>query len=289
MVRCASVGKRVAMKRFFLYIAGFFLLYFPLSGCTFSLPKDVVPLDFIDPCPKWTLLELEKNIPFFDHNTDTTTLQCVLHQLRYSKRAFIHQTASVARICFLLADRTQADPIRRERFASEGVHWAEIALAESGQEDGEVYYYLAVNLGISVKEHMTLALQNLDRLLSSLEKAVDLSPDVNYAGPYRVLGMLYLKAPPWPLGIGDGDRALRLLNEALRRYPNHPKNQIFYAQALWEVEGEDRTEEAKKHLEQALMLMDQEYWKGARNRWIKDLNHVAKEAGIELTGFAEPE
>lgn len=275
------------MKRFFPQVAGFFLLCFPLSGCTFSLPKDLVPLDFSDQCPKWTLAQLQEKTSFFDHNTDTFTLQCALDLLRHSKRAPIHGTSSGARICFLLADRIYEDPIRRERFASEGVYWAEIALAGNNQEDGDVYYYLAVNLGISVKEHMTLALKNLNRLVSSLEIAIERSPDVNYAGPYRVLGMLYLKAPPWPLGIGDGDRALELLNEALLRYPEHPKNQIFYAQALWEVEGEEKKEEIQKHLEKGLKLMNQEHWKSAKDRWMKDLSHVAEEAGIEIPGYTE--
>ena len=67
-----------------------------------------------------------------------------------------------------------------------------------------------------------------------------LTPDVSSAGPYRVLGMVYLKAPPWPRGIGDGDKALELLQEAVRRSPEYPLNRIFYARALWEVEGEDR-------------------------------------------------
>ena len=180
-----------------------------------------------------------------------------------------------------MANRTERDQIRRERFASEGVRWAESALAKGDKEDGNVYYYLAVNLGIAVKEHMAVALKNLDRLVSSLEKAIELSPDVNNAGPYRVLGMLYLMAPPWPQGIGDGDKSLELLQEAMRRYPEYPKNRIFYAQALWELEGEDSQPEVIEQLEEALRLMHQEKWKTVRGRWMNDLNYVADEVGIK--------
>ena len=275
------------MKNLFLQITGFFLLCFLHSSCTVSLPKEVVSLEPMYKCPEWTLAQLEKNAPLFNLNTDTFTLQCALALLRNSKRVPIHHTSLGSHICFLLADRTNTDQIRRERFASEGVYWAEIALTGDGKEDGDVYYYLAVNLGISVKEHMALALKNLDRLVSSLEIAIELSPDVNYGGPFRVLGMLYLKAPPWPRGIGDGDRALELLHKAVQRHPEHPKNQIFYAQALWEVEGEEKKKEIQNYLEEGLKLMNQEYWKSAKERWIGDLNYVAKEAGIELeTGNA---
>ena len=271
------------MQNFFLQVTGFLLFCFLLSSCTFTLPKEEVSLTHTKKCPEWTLAQLEKAARLFAHNTDTFILQCALDLLRNAKGAPIHQTSTGSHICFLLADRTDTDQVRRERFASEGVHWAEIALAESGKKDGDVYYYLAVNLGIAIKEHMALALKNLDRLVSSLVKALELSPEVNYGGPYRVLGMLYLMAPPWPQGIGDGDRALELLYEAIERHPEHPKNQIFYAQALWEVEGEDRKEEIQKHLEEGLRLMHLEQWKSVRDRWMKDLNYVAQEANIKLS------
>ena len=137
-------------------------------------------------------------------------------------------------------------------------------------------------MGIAVKEHPAIALKNLERLVSSLEKAVELSPNVNSAGPYRVLGMVYLKAPPWPQGIGDGDKALELLQEAVRRFPEYPKNRIFYAQVLWELEGEDREEEVIEHLEEARRLLYQEKWKTVRVRWMKDWTILAEEVGIQL-------
>lgn len=278
-----------SMKNVLQHLMVLFLLFTLLYGCTFSLPKDIVSLDPVDKCPDWDLAQLAQNVPLFNHNTDTFTLQCALHLLRNSKPASIHKTSAGSHICFLLADRTTADQVRRERLASEGVRWAEIALKENGKEDGDVYYYLAVNLGISVKEHLALALKNLDRLVYCLEKAIELSPDVNYGGPYRVLGMLYLKAPPWPRGIGDGDKALELLHKAVERHPDHPKNQIFYAKALWEMEGEDQKKEIQAHLEEGLRLLNQEEWRSARDRWIGDLNDIAQEAEIELPEHTETE
>jgi tetratricopeptide (TPR) repeat protein len=251
------------MRNFFFSLTGFFLLCSFLAGCTFSLRKEIV---------------------YLYPSADTFILECALDLVRNAKGGPIHQTSAGAQLCFLLADRTETDQIRRERFASEGVRWAERALAESAQDRGDVYYYLAVNLGIAIKEHTAVALKNLDRLVSSLEKALELSPDVNYGGPYRVLGMVYLMAPPWPQGIGDGDRALELLQEAVRRYPEYPKNQIFYAQALWELEGEDMKQEITGRLEEALRLMNQEQWQSVKDRWIDDLNYVAKEAHIKLSG-----
>jgi tetratricopeptide (TPR) repeat protein len=271
------------MRNFLFSLTGFFLLCSFLAGCTFSLRKDIVYLYPSDECPQWTPVQLEENLHTFNDTTDTFILECALNLVRNVKGDPIHQTAAGAHLCFLLADRIETDQIRRERFASEGVRWAERALAESAQDRGDVYYYLAVNLGIAIKEHPTVALKNLDRLVSSLEKALELSPDVNYGGPYRVLGMLYLMAPPWPQGIGDGDRALELLQEAVRRYPEYPKNHVFYAQALWEIEGDAEREAVTRHLHEGLVLMNQEPWQSVKDRWMVDLNYVAQEAHIELS------
>jgi tetratricopeptide (TPR) repeat protein len=271
------------MRNFFFSLTGFFLFCSFLAGCTFSLRKEIVYLYPSDECPAWTPVQLEENLHTFNDTTDTFILECALNLVRNAKSAPIHQTAAGAQLCFLLADRTETDQTRRERFAAEGVRWAERARSESAQDRGDVYYYLAVNLGIAIKEHPAVALRNLDRLVSNLEKALELSPDVNYGGPYRVLGMLYLMAPPWPQGIGDGDRALELLQEAVRRYPEYPKNHVFYAQALWEIEGEAEEEAITRHLDEGLMLMNQEQWQSVKDRWIDDVNYVAKEAHIELS------
>lgn len=270
------------MRNCFFPVVVLLLLSSTLASCALSLRKELVNLDHLETCPQWTLSQLVEQVALFGDTTDTFILHCALALLRNSDGTSIYQSAEGPKICFLLADRTETDQIRRERFASEGVRWAERFLKAGDKENGDVYYYLAVNLGIAVKEHPAIALKNLDRLVSSLEKAVELSPEVNSAGPYRVLGMVYLKAPPWPQGIGDGDKALELLQEAVQRYPDYPKNRIFYAQALWELEGEDKEEEVVEHLEEALQLLNQEKWKTVRGRWMKDWTCVAEEAGVQL-------
>jgi tetratricopeptide (TPR) repeat protein len=270
------------MRNCFFPVVVLLLLSSPLASCTLSLRKEVVSLEHLDRCPQWTLSQLEAQVALFDDTTDTYVLHCALDLLRNADGNSVHQSAEGSKICFLLADRTETDQIRRERFASEGVRWAEGFFKASDKENGDVYYYLAVNLGIAVKEHPAIALKNLNRLVSSLEKAIELSPNVNSAGPYRVLGMVYLKAPPWPQGIGDGDKALELLQEAVQRYPEYPKNRIFYAQALWELEGEDSKQEVFEHLEESLRLLNQEKWKTVRIRWMKDWNYVAEDAAVQL-------
>ena len=147
-----------SMRYFFSFVTGFLLLCSLLVSCTLSLRKEMVSLDYLDTCPQWTLSQLEEQVALFDDTTDTFNLHCALGLLRNSDGNSIHQSAAGSQICFLLADRTETDQIRRERFASEGVRWAEGSLKASDKENGDVYYYLAVNLGIAIKTHPAISL-----------------------------------------------------------------------------------------------------------------------------------
>jgi hypothetical protein len=260
--------------------AGALLIGILASGCTFTLPEDIVDLGAQDTCPHWNPEELRVRAREFDHRTDTFTLQCALRGLRSASPAPVHRTEAGARICYLLADRTTADQQKKERYAAEGVRWAEIALTERIEPVGAVHYYLAVNLGMAVRQHATLAVKNLKRLEEELSRARDLDPQEEQGGPLRVLGMLYLMAPPWPKGIGDGDKALELLKDAVQRFPQYPLNHIFYAQALWELEEDDAIDKVKIHLEKG-------DWGTARDRWLKEIEKIAEDAEIKPSE-AEP-
>jgi tetratricopeptide (TPR) repeat protein len=262
---------------------GALLIALLAPGCTFTLPEDIVDLGTQDTCPEWKSEELQTRAKEFDHRTDTPTLHCALGALRNAAPADMHRTETGAYICYLLADRTTTDQEKKERYAAEGVRWAEIALTERIEPIGAVHYYLAVNLGMAVRQHAALAMKNLERLAEELQQAKKLDPDEEHGGPLRVLGMLYLMAPPWPKGIGDGDKALELLAEAVRRHPDHPLNHIFYAQALWDLEEDDAIDQVKLHLKKARELIEKGDWGTARERWLKELEEVAEDAEIDLS------
>jgi tetratricopeptide (TPR) repeat protein len=267
--------------------AGALLIALLVSGCTFTLPEDVVDLGTQDTCPGWRPEELQVRAREFDHRTDTFTLQCALGLLRNASPSPMHRSETGARICYLLADRTTADQEKKERYAAEGVRWAEIALTERIEPIGAVHYYLAVNLGMAVRQHAALAIKNLKRLAEELKQAKKLAPDEERGGPQRVLGMLYLMAPPWPKGIGDGDKALEMLEAAVRQYPDHPLNHVFYAQALWDLEEDDAIDQVKSHLIKGRELIEKGDWGTARERWLKELEKIAEDAEIDLLK-AEP-
>ena len=278
--------REINIRKFFKQTALIVLAGVFLAGCPFalSLPNDIVKMESYSGCPSWDIDELTIKSRDFGRATDTQSLECALATLRSALPAPVHRTSTPARICFLLADRTCNNNSRREQFASEGVRWAEIAINEGAGLDGTVHYYLGMNLGLAVYEHTALAVKNLKRIASSLRKSCQLTPDFDQGGPLRVLGMLYLMAPPWPQGIGDGDKALELLESASKRHPAHPRNHIFYARALWEIEEEDALDQVKQQLLEAqkLIIKGGNKWGSANKVWLDEIKEIAEDAEIDL-------
>lgn len=119
-----------------------------------------------------------------------------------------------------------------------------------GPEDAEAAYLQAVNLGLYVHAKGLTAVGRLSELVKLL-KAAGQQPQIDEGGPLRVLGYLYLQAPPWPVGPGDLDLSLDLLKKATESYPEHPLNHLFYAEALL---ADDQKEPARAALERARAL-----------------------------------
>jgi hypothetical protein len=244
------------------------------AGCA-HLQKDLVELK-LDSCPQQTTEQLAAQAYSFSSASDDLILQCALGLLRSNSDPTLVRSSLGARVCMLLAERTN-DQASREKLAAEGVRDAEAALKEGAEQDGKVHYYLAVNLGLAIREHITLAYKQIDRLEQELKKALELSPDEDSGGPARILGMLYLKAPAWPKGIGDSDKALEMLAEVVRKHPEHPLNHLFYAQALWEVEAEAGVDQARLQLAEGKKLLDTENWGKNREPWLKEFLELEKE------------
>lgn len=246
-----------------------------LTGCA-SLPDKAVRFQGLSDCPAETpaaLLARQQNL---GPGSSTHALQCALTVARESRDPALRRSALPSRLALHLAERNP-DPKHKEALANEGVSLAEQALSEGGAGDGAVHYYLAANLGLAVHDHPLQAADNLSRLEQELQKAVQLAPAVDAGGPLRLLGMLYLKAPPWPTGIGDGDKALDLLKQAAERYPAHPLNHLFYAQALWEVD--EKGAEAKAALAKGREQLQTGPWGYNKAIWNQEFNSVTQELG----------
>nr|WP_305907531.1 hypothetical protein [Methylomarinum sp. Ch1-1]MDP4520293.1 hypothetical protein [Methylomarinum sp. Ch1-1] len=198
--------------------------------------------------------------------------------LRNSDDPRLRRSPLASRLCLHLAER-EPDQTKREQLAAEGVAFAEAALARDGADDGALHYYLAANLGLVVREHIALAMNNLERLEREMQQALILNPDIDHGGPLRLLGALYLKAPAWPTGIGDIDKSLTLLARAVEQHPEHPLNHLFYAQALWHEDYETNLGQVKTEFALGESLLTEADWGHNVVPWKNEFIEFAQEIG----------
>ena len=248
-----------------------------LNGCA-TLNKDQVKFSQLSDCPKYTVEKLTAEQASLGPMTDTHTLACALDFLRNAKDPSLTRSALGSRLLLNLAER-ETDPDKRDKLAGEGVGMAEAALAAGGEGDGAVHYYLAANLGLAVRDHPTLALDNLKRLEQEMKKAMELTPDIDSGGPLRLLGTLYSKAPAWPDGIGDRDKGVELLAQAVNKFPNHPLNHLFYAEALLAADDNGAMEKAKAQFSIGENVLAQGNWGYSLPSWQKEFADLRDEIG----------
>ena len=247
------------------------LILFILTGCV-ALHRDQVQFDHLSDCPKQSDSKLASLQNELGPMSDTQTLACAVDFMRNNKGTALLRSALGSRLCLNLAER-ETDQDKREKLAGEGVAFAEMALSKGGDDDGAVHYYLAANLGLAVREHLTLAMDNLNRLEGEMKKALALSPGIDDGGPMRLLGTLYIKAPAWPNGIGDRDKGLDLLEQAVKKYPGHPLNHLFYAQAILAVDDGDAPALAKSEFMLGEKLLERGNWGYSRPSWQKEFDN----------------
>lgn len=248
-----------------------------LISCA-ELPREQVKLGQLSDCPRQTSAMLAAKQSQLSSLSDTPTLTCALAVLRGAKDSTVRRSSLGSRLCLYLAER-ETNQEKREKLAAEGVSFAETALAQGGSSDGEVHYYLAANLGLAVRAHITLAMQNLGRLEDEMKRALALSPDIDDGGPLRLLGALYLKAPAWPKGIGDSDKALELLKKAVTEHPGHPLNHLFYAQALWSEGDEANLPQVEAEFALGQKLLAEGNWGYSKESWKKEFDEFQQELG----------
>jgi hypothetical protein len=250
------------------------------AGCASLQTDHVTPDQFAD-CPDTSSADFITQQSHLSRLSDTPTLFCALTVVRNNLYPPLRRTSLGSRLCLYLAER-ETDQKKREQLAAEGVGFAEIALAQGGEDDGAVHYFLATNLGLAIREHIVLAMDNLGRLESEMQHAVALSPDIDDGGPLRILGTLYLKAPSWPKGVGDHDKALELLEKAARTHPRHPLNHLFYAEALWDEGDAAMQMQTKAEFALGEKLLETGEWGYSKQPWRQEFEAFRQECKCGL-------
>jgi hypothetical protein len=129
-----------------------------------------------------------------------------------------------------LADHEPDAAVRRELAASavDAGQWCE----RRAPDDPACSYGLALALGIQARENRATALDGVKVMVEKLRRAAAADPRLDHAGPERVLALVLLRAPAWPVGPGDKDAALEEARKAVALFADYPPNQLALAEVL---------------------------------------------------------
>jgi hypothetical protein len=69
-------------------------------------------------------------------------------------------------------------------------------------------------------------------MVELLKRANGKDPRQDKAGAARVLALVLVRAPGWPLGPGDSDAGLKAARQAVALFPDYAPNQLALSEAL---------------------------------------------------------
>lgn len=135
-----------------------------------------------------------------------------------------------ARACAWLIEHESAAATRRAlaTTAVQTCQWC----TRRAPDNSECEYRLALALGQQAREHPSSASDGLARMVALLTRLTERAPDLDEAGPDRVLALVLLRAPGWPAGPGDPESGLEHARTAAARRPGWAPNQLVLGEAL---------------------------------------------------------
>jgi hypothetical protein len=184
--------------------------------------------DPADPGHAVALAELE-----FDRRPDPAAVQRSQTLYLEASRvdgAPVEAFLGAARATAWLVEHEENAP-RREELAVEGVQIGQHC-TRLFPEVPECQYRLALAVGQQARERPSTAVDGLEVMVELLTEVIAVAPNLDFAGGDRVLALVLLRAPGWPTGPGDIEKALAHAVTAAERYPRYPPNQLVLAEAL---------------------------------------------------------
>lgn len=173
--------------------------------------------------------------------------------------------------------KIQTDKEEKLKLAQAGIAYASRCLAIAPRSS-QCLYYRALNTGIFIKNHIPNYQKGLQQMVADCNSLIEIQPDYEHGGAYRILGNIYAQAPSFSLNpknvTQDLDKSVEYLMEAAEIDPKYPLNQLFLARSL-DARGDKK--EAKVHLEEFDRLdhsnLDSEYedWEEERNKLAQKL------------------
>lgn len=132
--------------------------------------------------------------------------------------------------------------------ARTGRRYAELAVREF-PESGLAHYLLALLTAWEAERNPAKGLQLVPAIEREALWASRLNPALDHGGPHRLLGELYLRAPGFPMSLGDSAKSEAHFRQAVSYDPDYPENRLGLVEALM---ARERNREACHELSMAL-------------------------------------
>jgi len=162
-----------------------------------------------------------------------------------------------ARACFDLAEFA-TNKTERASVAEQGIAACQQAIARESNS-APAHYYLGMNLGQLARTKGLTALKLVLQMQREFTRAHDLEEQLDWAGPDRNLGLLYLDAPT--IGsIGSRSKAREHLTRAVELAPRYPENRLNLIEAYLQWRELNNVRRELAALEEA--------WPSARTNFI---------------------
>jgi len=133
--------------------------------------------------------------------------------------------------CYAFLVRQGKDKELRLTDAVKGRKLAEAAVILLPR-NGLAHYLYAYLTGLEAENDSLRGLELVPVIQREALLASDLNPAVDYGGPHRMLGELYLRAPGFPISIGNYARAVDHYRLAVDQDPEFLENRLGLAEAL---------------------------------------------------------
>jgi len=165
--------------------------------------------------------------------------------------------------------------------AKQGYKYARAA-EKLDKQNGEYAFLAGSLLGFLAQKNPAAHMGSLKTINDKFERAVKLDPDFNGGEALRGMGMLLVKSPAWPIGVGDPDEGIKVLKQAVEAHPDHPANHLYLAEALVATEQYD---EAAAPMARTLELLGSGTWGVPGKVWENQIERlrqkIEEESGEE--------
>lgn len=141
------------------------------------------------------------------------------------------RAAMRAASCFLFLAEQGEDRQRQLADARKGRQLAE-SVAKRFPESGAAHYLAAYLTALEAELDPLRGLDRVPVIEREALLAAGLNPELDHGGPDRLLGELYLRAPGFPLSVGDSSKAVIHYRRALAQDADFSENRLGLAEAL---------------------------------------------------------